>query len=149
MKRLLPFLLLGLLATSLQAETLTVTASRGERTKTGNLIVVLSPREFRAHSPGLMNVYAGKILVGEGYTTGETVNFEGLVRRCLPRRKSEFHVERPTGLDGALQLQGCPAVDSQPYHHSGREADSSNNQDSRLGPREFFPQLHPLERGLL
>mgnify|MGYP000070636421 CR=1 FL=1 len=76
MKRLLPFLLLGLLATSLQAETLTVTASRGERTKTGNLIVVLSPREFRAHSPGLMNVYAGKILVGEGYTTGETVNFE-------------------------------------------------------------------------
>lgn len=76
MKRLFPLLLIGLLAASLQAETLTVTTSPGQRAKTGNLIVVLSPREFRAGSPGLMNVYAGKILVSEGYTAGDRVELE-------------------------------------------------------------------------
>jgi enterochelin esterase-like enzyme len=76
MKRLFPILLLALLAASPRAETLTVTTSQGQSAKTGNLIVVLSPREFRADSPGLMNVYAGKMLVDEGYTTGETVTFE-------------------------------------------------------------------------
>jgi pimeloyl-ACP methyl ester carboxylesterase len=65
-----------LTATSL-AKTLTV-EFMGEKPTTGNLIVVISPKQFRPHSPGFMNAYAGQLLVESGLTLqkNQTVKLE-------------------------------------------------------------------------
>jgi enterochelin esterase-like enzyme len=69
--------LLWLLGTNGAAQTLTVTSATSD-TRSGNLIVVLSPKKFRPHSPGLMNVYAGRLLVKTGVTLapGGEVTFQ-------------------------------------------------------------------------